>query len=76
MSAADRKRRGVGSYPSFIVGFDDEPEPPSNHTSPKSPTNLKYARSPGELKGRKDPALSRGISFSEELETEDFCCWE
>ena len=56
------------------IDYDDEQE--RSHTSPKSPNNLKYARSHAELSGRKDPALTKGVAFTEELETEDYWCWE
>ena len=72
--AYDNRIRDIISIGDGCLGEDFEPK--RYYTSPKSPTNLKYARSHAELAGRKEPSLKQGVSFTEELECEDYCCWE
>lgn len=76
MAKTNRLRKA--GVPSFVeaccIDYDDETE--RGHTSPKSPTNLRYARSYAELAGRKSPPLAAGVSFTEELETEDYYNWD
>ena len=75
MAMTNRLRKaGVFLDGTCCLDYDDETE--RRHTSPKSPTNLRYARSHAELAGRKSPPLSEGLSFTEELETEDYYNWD
>jgi len=60
---------------SMDVCLGDDFEPKRRYTSPKSPNNLTFARSHAELAGRGEPSLSQGVSFTEELECEDYCNW-
>lgn len=74
MAKDNRIRKMGGGLAVCCIERDDETE--RRHTSPKSPTNLRYARSHAELAGRESPPLSAGVSFTEELETQDDWNWD
>lgn len=77
MAKTNRLRKGaIISSHAEACCFDYDDETERRHTSPKSPTNLRYARTHAELAGRKEPPLSAGVSFTEELETEDYYNWD
>lgn len=67
-----RMKAGVPTGCLEVASFSYDDEKSSKHTSPKSPTNLRFARSREELAGRTDPPLSEGVSFTEELVTDDY----
>jgi len=72
--AHSNRTRNMGVVLEGCLGEDFEPK--RRYTSPKSPSNLNWARSHAELAGRESPSLSQGVSFTEELECEDYCNWE
>lgn len=77
--AMDSRRRKIAMNLPLAVDLccDEEAgENESRYTSPESPSNLRYARSHAELAGRPSPPLSAGVSFTEELETEDYYNWD
>jgi hypothetical protein len=77
LSNSTRKAGGAVALVIDDLGcLGEDYEPKRRYTSPKSPTNLRYARSHAELAGRSAPALTEGVSFTEELECEDYCNWE
>ena len=75
MAKTPRTRKSAILDVGGVCCFDYDDEQEQRHNSPKSPNNLSHARSHAELSGRKDPALTEGVAFSEELETEDYWNW-